>query len=267
MTLTMDLKTLKVARLSYLNTIPFFMDGSLETALSASPKVLGDEAAEGRVDAGPFSLVDTWRLEKDFEPLGGFGIATKGPARSVILFSKCLPEDLDHARIGVTDETATSVRLLELILTLRDGVKPVLSRGFTDEDTARLLIGDQALLEAPTLRAAFPYAFDLGREWYLWRERPFVFAKWMVRKTVPAELKKELEDRLEASLTRFEKNPEQAVWRAMERVALPELQLRNYLSGFVYRLSDHERESEQVFRALCDGLYKKSSKKEPDARP
>jgi chorismate dehydratase len=251
-----NLKSLKVARLSYLNTLPFFLDESLEACLSTSPRVLGEEAAEGRVDAGPMSLVDTWRLEADFEPLGNFGIAVKGPARSVLVFSKRPLEALGGAPIGVTDQTATSARLLDVILDNHFGVKASLRKGFAPDDQARLLIGDDALTPDEALLKEFPHTFDLGREWYLWRERPFIFARWVVRKTVPPFLKDELKDRLDASLRRFEKNPDFAAHVAAERTKLPLSQMRNYLTGFVYRLSDHDLESETLFRNLCTGLEK-----------
>jgi chorismate dehydratase len=246
---------LRVARLPYLNVLPYFLGEEPRTVLSASPRKLCEEALAGRVDAGPFSLLDAWRLEALFEPLAGdFGIAVKGPARSVLLFSRVPLEDLDQARIGVTEETSTSVRLLEALLVLREGVKPVLMRGFTPQDTARLLIGDQALLEAANLRKDFPHVYDLGREWYLWRERPFVFAKWLVRRTAPAYLKDELRDRLDASLQRFERNRDTAVWKASAEYRLSAAQVRDYLSGFVYRLGHSEREAEDLFRTMLPRL-------------
>lgn len=243
-------QTMRIARLSYLNVLPFFLEGGPETVISDSPRRLGVEAAEGRIDAGPLSLVDAWRLQDEFEPVGNFGIAVKGPARSVLLFSKHPLEDLDEVRIAVTDQTSTSVKLLEVLLALREGVKPVFAEGFSSTDSARLVIGDQALFEAKALREDFPYVFDLGREWYLWRERPFVFAKWMVRRSVPTFSKDELRDKLDASLIRYQRNPEAALWRLGERKDFSPAQARNYLSGFVYRLGDAEREAEESFREM-----------------
>jgi chorismate dehydratase len=245
---------MKIARLPYLNVLPFFLDDGLKASVSVSPRRLGQEAAEGRVDAGPLSLVDAWRLEDEFEPLGPFGIAVRGPARSVLLFSHHPMEELDQVRIGVTDQTSTSVKLLEVLLRFREGVQPVLAPGFSADDTARLVIGDQALSEGEALRERFRYVFDLGREWYLWRERPFVFAKWMVRKSMPAFAKEELKDRLEASLARFERNRDAAVWKAGEKAVLPPARLKNYLTGFVYRLGEGEREAEELFRGLAARL-------------
>jgi chorismate dehydratase len=246
---------LRVARLPYVNVIPFFLDDSIATELTASPRQLGYEAITGRIDAGPLSLLDTWRLEQEFEPVGDFGIAVRGPARSVLLFSKKPLEGLSGAIVGITDHTATSVKLLHVLLEHHYDVKPDFREGFSPNDEARLVIGDDALMPSEDLKK-FNYTFDLGREWYLWRERPFVFARWVVRKTVASYLKEELRDRLDASLHRFEKNPDTGVRLAQAKTHLPPATLRNYLTGFVYRLTKSEQEGETAFRALLHGKPK-----------
>jgi chorismate dehydratase len=247
--------TPRVGRLRYLNVAPFFLNNGPDVVLSVSPRRLGEEALEDRVDAGPFSLADAWRLEADFEPLGGFGIAVRGPARSVLLFSKKPMNELGNSRIGITDQTATSVKLLTVLLELREGVRADFRRGFSDEDEARLVIGDDALTPSPEIKAAFPRVFDLGREWYLWRERPFVFAKWMVRRSISDDRKAELVYRLDASLRRFERDPDLTARLAAEGSLLSAVQIRNYLSTFVYRLGSGEREAEEQFRSMASGLF------------
>ena len=82
------------------------------------PRQLGEALARGEADAAALSLADFLRLEPTLEGLP-FGIATDGPARSVILFSDRAPAELDGAAISVTDETATSVEILRILLALR----------------------------------------------------------------------------------------------------------------------------------------------------
>ena len=246
---------LRVARLSYLNVFPFFLAEGPATVLSVHPRKLGEEAAAGRIDAGPFSLVDAWRLEADFEPLGDFGIAARGPARSVLLFSKKPMEELGGARIGVTEQTATSVKLLTVLLELRNGIRAQLRENFSLDDDARLVIGDDALTHADEHRAVYPWVFDLGREWYIWRERPFVFCKWMVRRSAAGALKEGLVRRLDASLRRFERAPDMAAQLAAEIYPLSATRILNYLTGYAYRLGSSEKEAEGVFRSLLGGLY------------
>lgn len=251
-----EAKTLRVARLPYLNVFPYFLDGGPETVQQDSPRRLGVDAAEGRIDAGPLSLVDTWRLEGEFEPVGNFGIAVRGPARSVMLYSRRPWEAMDGARVGVTDQSATSVKLLAVLLERRFGVSAALREGFAPDDDARLIIGDDAFFPPPGLEASYPMLFDLGREWYLWRERPFVFARWVVRRSAPAFLKDELKDKLEASLARFERNIDGTVWRAAAEYAIPAAKIRNYLTGFVYRLGADELKAVDIFRDMVTGIDK-----------
>lgn len=246
---------LRVGRLPYLNVAPFFFDGGPKTEVSLSPRALGREAAEGRLDAGLFSLVDAWTLEKEFEPVGPYGLAVRGPAKSVLLFSKDPMEKLDGAAVGVTDQTVTSVKLLSVILELRDGVRASLREGFSNDDRARLIIGDDALSPPADLKADFPLTFDLGREWYFWRERPFIFAKWMVRRSAPEEAKRLLAAELELSLKRFEKNIDLASRSLAARVPFDAVRIRDYLAGIVYRMGPGEREAEGLFRNLLGGLY------------
>jgi predicted solute-binding protein len=141
-------------------------------------------------------------------------------------------------------------------LELRNGIRAQLRENFSLDDDARLVIGNDALTTADEHRAVYPWVFDLGREWYIWRERPFVFAKWMVRRSAPRALKDELVRRLDASLRRFERDPNMASHRAAESFPFPATRILNYLTGYAYRLGSSEKEAEEVFRSLLGGLYR-----------
>ena len=88
----MSTKTItRVARIPYLNSAPFFRGFSSEAGyelLDYVPKVLGEKALSGEVDAGLISLVDFFRLRDRFKRIGHFGIAVRGQARSALLFSR-----------------------------------------------------------------------------------------------------------------------------------------------------------------------------------
>ena len=100
-----------------------------------------------------------------------------------MLFSKEGWAGLHGRNIGVTDGTATSVRLLELLLEKKYGVKAHFKRlhgGVNDLSgfDAVLLIGDEALQRKKTGLDGFELVFDLAKEWYDWQKLPFVFAVW-----------------------------------------------------------------------------------------
>jgi chorismate dehydratase len=88
----------------------------------------------GKIEAGVLPVVEAWRLEDQFESLEPFGIAVKRRAMSVLLFSKRPWDQLDGARIGVTDQTATSAQLFKVLMEFREGFSVQLNGGFSDSD-------------------------------------------------------------------------------------------------------------------------------------
>src|SRR5207244_3518109 len=88
------------------------------------------------------------------------------------------------------------------LLEKRDGVFPRYRNGFHPSDSARLLIGDEALRGAldENLRHEFPVIADLGEEWFRWQGLPFVFARWMVGKNISPEDKLRLSEFLDRNL-------------------------------------------------------------------
>ena len=240
----------RVGRISYLNVEPFFHAFPWPLADALPPRALGEAVAAGRLDAGPLALADGIRLEGAVSLLP-FGIATRERAQSVFLFSTRPMAELGGARIAVTGETATSVRLLRILLAFRDEVaRPVLVPVDAAAD-AVLLIGDAALRAR---HGAWPHSlcFDLGEEWSRWTGLPCVFAAWAVRRDVgPAArtaLTGALDEALEAGLRDLP-----AIARARRDVldwGLTEADVVAYLRGFVYRLGPEEEKAMAEFRRL-----------------
>ena len=86
------------------------------------PRRMVDLALCGEVDLAPLPVVAAFDHPEMFAPIGDMGIATIGAARSVLLLSMNPVAALGATRIGVIDETATSVRLLKVLLRFRYGV-------------------------------------------------------------------------------------------------------------------------------------------------
>ena len=78
---------------------------------------------KGEVDAGPVSLVDTFRVAPMAVPISGFCVASVARAVSSVLLSKAPIEDLSGSRIALGDGDATSVSLLQALLTLKHEVR------------------------------------------------------------------------------------------------------------------------------------------------
>lgn len=251
---------LKVAKIPYLNAQPFYYGWGDEPpfeVVSMVPSELGKAAAAGAVDAGLMAVADYIGLEGTFElTTPPMGIAVRRNVRSVILFS-CEPaRGLGGRRIGVTRESSTSRRLLELLARARWRIEPV----WVPEDEiegdprqsvdALLLIGDRALeAVADPGRKGWEKTIDLAVEWRRWQRLPFVFAVWAVRTTVSRRERERFAGFLTGSLAVGSEHLVEIATAASGVLGTKD-DLAAYLSNFVYRLGAQEREGLHRFRDL-----------------
>jgi chorismate dehydratase len=239
---------LRVGRISYLNVEPFFHAFPWPVAESLPPRALGEAVAEGRVDAGPLALADCLRLEGTVARLP-FGIVGPTRAQSVLLFSDRPMGELGGRRIAVTGETATSVRLLRILLAFRYEVPPPTLVGLDEAADAVLLIGDAALRllrHGPWPRSL---CHDLGEEWTAWTGYPMVFAAWAVRLDTPAAARNALESALgEALALGLASLP--AIAARRRDLGLSEADIADYLKSFRYRIGPGDEKAIGEYRRL-----------------
>lgn len=242
-----------VGRIPYLNCALFFDRwGEGGPALvDLPPKQLGEEARAGRIDAGPMAIADYFRLGDLFEPLGNFGISCPRIAASVLLFSRVPMSELQGARIGVTGETATSVRLLKVLLHHRYGVRPSAYTAPDDPDAdAVLLIGDSALRAIYQSPAPQPVCVDLAQEWVAWQNLPFVFARWVVRRDLPAAEKARLMEQVRLAYAHGVRDRELVGQARAARLGVPLADVLEYFDVFRFELTEEDAEAEERFRDL-----------------
>lgn len=169
-------------------------------------------AAAGRLDFTPMATVDWFELKEDWQRIGGWGIAFKKVAGSVLLFSHRPISDLDAAPIAICDETTTSVRILQALLQKKYGLRIGRWRrnvDVNDGETPRLLIQNQAVEEVA--RGRFPYVADLGSEWWAWQGTPIVTAVWAGRADIPGDERAAFAAQLEGASRTYHEAPERAV--------------------------------------------------------
>ena len=245
-----------VTRIPYLNAVPFYssFEGGDWKILPVVPRRLGILSRQGEVQAGLYSLMDYFEQSDDLE-LIDFCIATRDQVRSVMLFAKDGWRGLEGKRIAVTDETATSVVLLRILLEKKYGVRAQFVRlhGGVNDLTpydAVLLIGDEALRRQKSGLAGFECVFDLAREWYDWQHLPFVFAVWAMSRSLRPEAKEELRRHVLRSLEHGWEHS--LVVRAHGgRLGLSEGEAEEYLDGFNYHIGEREREAMELFGSLA----------------
>lgn len=239
---------MRLGRIPYLNSEPFYFGLEGHELHPFVPRALGRALEAEQVDAGPLSMVDVFRLGDAVTTLP-FGIATNGPAQSVILFSTRPPKELEGAVVGVTDETSTSVQILQLLLLAKYNVRPAAWVAPEAPCDARLLIGDRALRELAR-GPAVPYRIDIGTEWVQWTGLPCVFARWGIRASIDPSERAALVRAIDAALLRaFAALPRIAAART--DVGLDAAGVQSYLRGFTYRIGpDEERAIAELRRRL-----------------
>jgi aminodeoxyfutalosine synthase len=247
-----------IGKIPYLNSVPFYhhFEKRQFKILPIVPRRMGVLQETDQIIAGPFSLMDYFRQEDKLELLP-FCIATRDQVKSVMLFSNHGWLDLDGKKIGITDDTATSVRLLQVLLEKKYGVKATFERmhsgvnNFSQYD-ALLLIGDEALHRNKYGLADFEIVYDLAKEWYDWKKMPFVFAVWAVKRSLPEEKKKELTSQIEHSLIQSEVHLGEIGELHGKQIGLEHTDVEEYLEGFNYRVGEREQEAMKEFRLLAE---------------
>jgi chorismate dehydratase len=206
---------------------------------------------------GLFSLGDL------VEPLGPYGIAAKERSMSVLFYSrKPLERFGPQDRIRLTGESASSVRLLYLLLGLKNGFQRLPKRADdADEADGELVIGNRALVWAWQLEtcpsapagprpSALSRVTDLASEWFAQEGLPFVFARWVVRRDAPEAAKAALHD----WMARFRREEDALVARAISvsarEMGAPEAALARYFEVIRRCLADADLAGQARFEAL-----------------
>jgi len=145
------------------------------------PKDLVGRLNSSEVDV---ALVPVWEVlvNPGYRVIDGVAVGSRGEVRSVAVFHD---QPLKDCRsITLTKHSMTSVQLWRLVA---EKMELRIKEGQGGE--AKLLIGDEALAEWRKRRGEG--VMDLGKAWWDWTEKPFVFAVWAVgsqSKASPADL-------------------------------------------------------------------------------
>jgi aminodeoxyfutalosine synthase len=249
-----------VGKIPYLNSVPFYhhFEKRQFKILPVTPRRMGVLARNNQLDAGLFSLCDYFSQKDSLIPLP-YCIATRDQVKSVMLFSDHGWRELAGKTIGIVDDTATSVRLLQVLLEKKYGVKAEFKRMHTgvnsyDEFDAVLLIGDEAMRYQKAGLQSFELVYDLATEWYDWQKLPFVFALWAVRKAVAAEKRDELSTLIQGALKKGEMDLERISAAHANRIGWGSKEATEYLEGFNYHVGERERQAIDLFEGLLASL-------------
>ncbi len=173
-----------LSAVSYLNTRPLvwgLMHGPQQGQAQLDfdlPAVCAQRLADSSVDAGLVPVVEAAR--QHLAQIGSFGIACRGPVRSILLLSKVPLKEV--RTLALDSSSRTSVVLAQIILRQGYNLQPetlVMPPDLTamlGKADAALIIGDPALRIDPDGLGL--HALDLGEEWFKLTQLPMVFAIW-----------------------------------------------------------------------------------------
>ncbi|WP_030379744.1 MULTISPECIES: menaquinone biosynthetic enzyme MqnA/MqnD family protein [unclassified Streptomyces] len=185
----------RVGHIQFLNCLPLYWGLArtgtlLDLELTKdTPEKLSERLVAGELDVGPVTLVEYLKNADDLVAFPDIAVGCDGPVMSCVIVSQVPLEQLDGARVALGSTSRTSVRLAQLLLAERFGVRPEYYTCPPDlalmmrEADAAVLIGDAALRanlhDGPKYGLA---VHDLGALWKEWTGLPFVFAVWAARR-------------------------------------------------------------------------------------
>jgi len=256
--------TFPVAMIPYANVAPYNQlgppDGCRFVPLVPSSSIAGLKYNEVIAAAVPVGGLPELGGLVDF--LGTFGIGARERSMSILFFSDRPLADMGSAtRIRVTEESASSVRLLYLLMVYHRGLDDLPRLAAPGEAAdGELLIGDQALLRMYTERretrgdvwsAAGTVVTDLACEWFARHQLPFVFARWVVRKDAPPRARASLESWLSEFKAREEEMLEKAVPGAARKLNLEPQTVRAYFRLLRRCLDETDLAGQALFLEEC----------------
>ncbi len=242
---------LRLGVVNFINTSPLLIplreEGEIEgwEIVEDTPAALNNMLKAGLIDVG---LVSSFAYGKDFTDyfvLKDYCISATGTVGSVVLYSRLPIYELSGRTVCLTNQSATSINLLYIILEYFNNLKPDYITGtFHDfekdnETAAYLAIGDEAL----RIKRAYPtfYSYDLASIWYETTSLPFVFALWAVRRdsaVLGGRHLDELKRRLHMAYSQGAKRLEEISAMVAGRIPMPKVECLSYLKGIEFDLSE-----------------------------
>jgi predicted solute-binding protein len=288
---------IRIGCFPYLNVWPIVSEFPWEVEwLKLPPRPLVQYLWGHELDMAIVPVVEVAGLEEHYKPIARLGLAVEGPVWSVLLVSRRPMEELEGASIWTTTESATSVRLLDVLLRLRHHVQHWRWHDSPTDADAWLVIGDAALaianvrgvlstvgdlsdrfqryanLASQVTSHRWPFIYDLAKEWTEWQSLPFVFAQWIVAKDWPLSLRQMWTVRLSEHIQRRM----DTLYFHEDNCGLSEIEAK-YLQRFRFHLDTRDRAGQSRFLAMCDygremtfsgrsptPLFQRKTKAQPD---
>lgn len=237
----------KIGMIQYINSIFFWgplvlkkIRPSFELVLE-TPTALNQKMVSGELQASMVSSYTYLQNQNSLQLATPFGISAKSTVLSVALFTPQPVENLNNASIAATQESATSIKLLEILSTKYWGFKSNLQVVKNPaEHPLYLLIGDACLThKTPT----HYYKIDLAQQWHLFTGLPFTFGVFVEKTPI-----KEWKEVMQEAYLYSQKHMGIIVDLASTKISLPKQEIEAYLNCLEFELREEHVESMQLFK-------------------
>ena len=255
-------------QISFINALPVvlpLMEGLVSMPAElvfGNPAELNKMLKNGDIKLGAMSSF--YFLEDGgFDLFDDVSISGSGQVGSVLLFSKDSLSELDGKLVTVPDSSATSIKLMQVLLLEELGIKPILKLdsgcgALLDDNEVRasLLIGDKALAFDSDKRSSDFQKTDLAQWWHRCFSLPFVFGVWGARKSwveenrsLFLEISRSLSEARDLGLKSMLQS---VISEAHSRTGLSNDRLRSYfLEDLNYEFTEQHGKALQLFNELC----------------
>ena len=171
------MNSLRIGCVKYLNARPL-IQGWEGAVILDHPSTLCAQLARGELDV---ALVSSFEFLRNpiYRIVDGVSISSRGPVYSVVVAHHVKIADVKE--IALDPAAQTSGNLLRCLLGEMNLTPRIVST--SSEESARLLIGDQAIRFRQE-HAKDLHFWDLGEQWQRVVGLPFVYALWLVRPEV-----------------------------------------------------------------------------------
>jgi len=235
---------------NFINTAPLLVPLNRQGPIKGwqivedTPAALNSMLKKGEIDVGLISSYAYGVDYKEYYVLKDYCISATGTVGSVVLYSRYPIYELSDRTICLTEQSATSINLLYIILEFFNGLSPVYTKGkfadFKDNRNvaAYLAIGDEAL-RIKRMHHSY-YAYDLASIWYETTSLPFVFALWAVRRDAGLEDSLQLsilKKRLDEAYMQGAGSLDEISAMVAGRIPMPQVECLQYLKGIEFDLS------------------------------
>ena len=210
--------------------------------VSGTPAELNRRLLTGELDAGAVSSMLYLRHTEEFVPVPGLCIRSDSPVQSVLVVSRQPLTTLKGRTLGVSNQGATTPVLLKILaaqrrLKINLETTPLRFPGILEEYPAALLIGDEALQASQSADGL--QWWDLGEAWTAWTKRPFVYALWVMRRSLAEKEPQALEALTEGLRASYEwggAHQDEMIGEMRKIFPFEATFLRRYLQAISYQL-------------------------------